>query len=99
MKKSALIATVFVACGEKEVHVVFVADDSSPETLPEVSEVPADSVVIDEYGLPNSLKDFMNKAYKTFDIPGSRYSCFMPVTWYSVQREGKLVFVHNNTAI
>lgn len=100
MKKSVLIATVVVACGEKEVHVVFVNDDAiSANNNPEVRAISNDTQVSEKYALPEALQGFMNKAYKSFDIPGSRYSCFMPVSWYGVQRETKLVFVHNDTGI
>lgn len=99
MKKSALVATIFVACGEREVHVVYVTDDATTQQNPEVRESSKDTQMIEGYTVPESLQGFRNKTYKTFDIPGSRYSCFMPVSWYGVHRDGKLVFVHNETTI
>jgi len=98
MKRCALIATVFVACGGgKEVRIVYLTNDTTVQsTNPEIAEE-CDTQVFEEDVLQNPFIGFMTKQYTTFDIPGTRYQCYMPAQWHGIYRDGKIALVHNQT--
>ncbi len=96
MKRGALIATVFVACGGgKEVQVVYLTNDTTKQpALPEVTEG-YDTQMFDGDVLQNPFTGFMTKQYTTFDIPGTHYQCYIPSQWHGIYRKGKIALVHN----